>query len=254
MYVGRLENDVQDTLSAKEQRAKYSHTTFLESFYSLDANIRLLNSDNRVQALTITSTSPADGKSTVSCHLAWAAVTMGRKVLIVDTDMRRPQVHRWFGVQNLRGLSTAITSDIDVMDLVQESPQDSRLFILPAGPTVPAPGRLLSSNKMRQYIEQFKQHFDLIICDSPPLLGFADAKLVSAHTDGLLLVVGLGKTDRVNLTQVLDDLQTTAKAPTLGIIANGVKRHTINYDYQYRYYYNQENSNGRNTISTGRRR
>ncbi|MCU0550630.1 MAG: polysaccharide biosynthesis tyrosine autokinase [Leptolyngbya sp. Prado105] len=253
MNVGRLEDDLPSDLSAKAQKSKRYHTTFLEAFYSLDANIRLLSSDSPIRSLTISSTSPADGKSTISSHLAWAAVTMGRKVLIVDTDLRRPQVHRWFGIPNLRGLSTAITSDVDVMDLIQESPQDKNLFILPAGPTPPAPGRLLGSNRMRQFAEQFKQHFDLVIFDAPPLIAFADAKLVSAHTDGLLLVVGLGKTDRGSLIRVLDDLNNTATAPTLGIVANGLKSYTINYYYQYQRYYTPDDSDTKTPVSLGRR-
>lgn len=225
-----------------KQKSKRYQTTFLEAFYSLDANIRLLSSDSPIRAITVSSTSPADGKSTVSSHLAWAAVTMGRRVLIVDTDLRRPQVHKWFGISNMRGLSNAITSDVDVMDMIQQSPHDENLFVLPAGPTPPAPGRLLASNKMRQYMERFQREFDFVICDAPPLLGFADAKLVTAHTDGLLLVVGLGKTDRGNLTQVLDEIRNAVHAPILGIVANGLKRYTIGYYDYYQRYYNQPNT------------
>jgi polysaccharide biosynthesis transport protein len=107
---------------------------FMESFYSLDANLRLLSADSPIKSITVTSTTPADGKSTISSHLAWAAVTMGRKVLLIDTDLRRPQAHLWFGVSNLRGLSNAITSDTDILDLIQESPQDANLHVLAAGP------------------------------------------------------------------------------------------------------------------------
>lgn len=226
----------------KSQKSKRYQTTFLEAFYSLDANIRLLSSDSPIRAITVSSTSPADGKSTISAHLAWAAVTMGRRVLIVDADLRRPQVHKWFGISNMKGLSNAITSDVDVMDMIQQSPQDENLFILPAGPTPPAPGRLLASNKMRQYIDRFQREFDFVICDAPPLLGFADAKLVTAHTDGLLLVVGLGKTDRGNLMQVLDEIRNAVHAPILGIVANGLKRYTIGYYDYYQRYYNEQNT------------
>jgi polysaccharide biosynthesis transport protein len=232
---GRLLNEAAERGVSK--RAKRDSLTFLEAFYSLDANIRLLSSDHPVRSVTISSTTPADGKSTVSCHLAWAAVTMGRKVLIVDTDMRRPQVHLWFGVQNLRGLSNAITSDAPITEFIQESPQDSNLHILTAGPTPPAPGRLLASNKMRQFVEQLAQQYDLVIFDAPPVLGFADAKLTASHTDGLLMVVGIDKTDRGNVTQALDELHRAANAPILGLIANGVTRHASSHYHYYNRYY-----------------
>ncbi len=233
-HVGRMANEVAEQRLSR--RAERDGLTFIEAFYSLDANIRLLSSDHPIRAITVSSTTPADGKSTVSCHLAWAAVTMGRRVLIVDTDMRRPQVHLWFGVQNLRGLSNAITSDTDVTEFIQESPQDSNLHILSAGPTPPAPGRLLASNKMRQFVEQLSQQYDLVIFDAPPVLGFADAKLTAAHTDGLLMVVGIGKTDRGNLTQALDELDR-AGAPMLGLVANGVRNHASSHYHYYNRYY-----------------
>jgi len=224
--------------------SRYYAASFMEAFYSLDANIRLLSSDTPIRSLTITSTKPGDGKSTVASYLARAAATMGRRVLLIDTDLRRPQVHHLFGISNLRGISQAITSDIDPRDLLQVSAEYSNLYLLPAGQLPPAPGRLLDSNKMRLLVEEFAKSFDLIIYDSPPLLGFADAKLIAAHTDGILLVVGLGKTERSALNRVLDDLQTTAQAPVLGIVANGARKYadTTYYDYRYRGYYREKSA------------
>jgi polysaccharide biosynthesis transport protein len=238
LSVGRMAEPMPAIMDAAWNKQQRRNSIFLEAFYSLDANIRLLSSDRPVRVITISSTSPSDGKSTVSSHLAWAAVTMGKKVLIIDTDLRRPQVHLWFGLQNMRGLSNAITQeDAEVRQFIQESPQDANLHVLTAGPTPPAPGRLLSSNKMRQFIDQLRQDYDFIICDAPPVLGFADAKLTAAHTDGLMLVVGLGKTDRSSLSQIMDELRSGSHAPVLGIIANGEKRSVTNsYHYYSRYY------------------
>lgn len=236
--MGRTAEPMPAVMDAQWNKQQRRNAIFIEAFYSLDANIRLLSSDRSVRAVTISSTSPSDGKSTVSSHFAWAAVTMGKRVLIIDTDLRRPQVHLWFGLQNMRGLSNAITQeDADIKQFIQESPQDANLHVLTAGPTPPAPGRLLSSNKMRQFIDQLAQDYDLVICDAPPVMGFADAKLTAAHTDGLLLVVGLGKTDRGALNQVLDELRNGNHAPVLGLIANGEKRSVTNsYHYYSRYY------------------
>jgi capsular exopolysaccharide synthesis family protein len=234
-------------LVTKEQLGKFSNRAhrdqmmFLEAFYSLDANIRLLSSDQPIRSITVSSTTPSDGKSTSSVHLALAAVMMGRRVLIIDMDMRRPQVHAWLGVQNLRGLSTAITSDVDVHELIQVSPQHRNLHVLTAGPMPPAPGRLLSSNKMRTILQELRHEYDLIICDTPPIAAFADAKLVAPCTDGLLLVVGIGKTDRTQLSQLIYDLRSSLPAPILGLLANGTKRSKNHYDYYNRYYADRRN-------------
>jgi polysaccharide biosynthesis transport protein len=234
--VGRLALQVESPADRKSQQ---SHAAFLEAFYTLDANLRLLGSDHPIQSITVTSASPADGKSSISSHLAWAAVAMGRKVLIIDTDLRRPQVHRWFGIANLRGLSNVITSDADIHDLIQESLQDPNLSVLTAGPMPPAPGRLLSSNKMRSLILSMTEEYDLVICDAPPTV-FADAKLTAANTDGVLIVVGVGKTDRAQVLQALTDLKGNAQAPVLGIVANGVKSSASASSYYYQRYYEQK--------------
>ncbi len=238
--------------SPADRKSQQSHAAFLESFYTLDANLRLLGSDHPIRAITITSASPADGKSSISSHLAWAAVAMGRKVLLIDTDLRRPQVHRWFGLPNLRGLSNVITSDNDIHDFIQESPQDANLSLLAAGPLPPSPGRLLSSNKMRSLIQQMTEEYDLVICDAPPVV-FADAKLTAAHTDGILMVVGVGKTDRTQVLQALADLKGSAQCPVLGVVANGVKSTDSASYYYYQRYYEQEQEQKKKSILTPRK-
>jgi polysaccharide biosynthesis transport protein len=229
--------------NAKDRQAE---TSFIEAFYTLDANIRLLSADNSIRSIAITSTSPADGKSTISAHLAWAAVAMGRRVLLIDVDMRRPQVHSWFGLSNLRGLSNAITSDTPLKDLVQVAPHDPNLSVLTAGPTPPSPGRLLASNKMQALIQWAVQEYDLVICDAPPVL-FADAKLAASHTDGILVAVGIGKTDRVQVMNAINDLRNTAQSPILGLVANGVKSSDIDGYYYQRYYNDVEKPNSQST-------
>ena len=225
----------QDNLSAKERQA---HALFQESFYTLDANIRLLSSDSPIKTLTITSTSPADGKSTISSNLAIAAVMMGRRVLLIDTDLRRPQVHSRFNVSNIQGLSNALTSDLDFHNLLQTAPQSPGLSLLTAGPTPPSPGRLLSSRKIQSLIDIAREEFDLVICDAPPAI-FADSKLTATNTDGVLMVIGINKTDRPQAIQVIEEWNSSAQAPILGVIANGVKGQEMD-SYYYQRYYNQD--------------
>ncbi len=248
LTAGTMDLDTVMDTGKRDRKQRQARASFLEAFYTLDTNLRLLGSDHPVRSITLTSTSPADGKSTIAGHLAMAAVTMGRRVLIIDTDLRRPQVHKWFGTQNMRGLSNAITADMNWRDLVQPFSQDSNLSILSAGPTPPSPGRLLSSNKMRQIIAQAMQEYDLVICDAPPVI-FADAKLIAAHTDGILMIVGIGKTDRVETLRALEDLRSTEQVPVLGLVANGVKAESSQSYYYYQRYYERQSEMPNSNIS-----
>lgn len=216
--------------------SRYRPSPFLEAFRSLHTNLNFISPDRPIRSLVMSSAVPADGKSTVSMFLAQAAAAMGEKVLLVDADLRRPQIHVRMDLLNMWGLSNAISSDINVDNLIQESPIDENLFVLTAGQLPPDPTRLLNSKKMQNLVEYFQSKFDLVIFDMPPLLGLADARLLAAYTDGILMVVGLGKTDREVLKQVLYSLRMS-HARVLGLVANGVKDYTSSsYGYYHRYY------------------
>jgi polysaccharide biosynthesis transport protein len=214
--------------------------SFMEAFYSLDANLRLLGSGHPLRSITVTSSKPGEGKSTIAAHLARTAASMGRRVLLVDMDMRHPQIHDLFNIDNTNGISQAISTQVNPADLIQASPECSNLFLLPTGQLSMNPGQLFDSSKLEQLTSTFAA-FDLVIYDSPPLLGFADAKLIAAHTDGILLVVGLGKTEKRVLNRALEALKTTVQAPVLGIVANRAPQDTdmSNYNHYYRRYYRQ---------------
>lgn len=217
-------------------RSGYTASPFLEAFRSLHTNIRLLGSDSPVQSLVIGSAVPSEGKSTVAVHLAKAAATMGQRVLLVDADLRRPQVNTYLGIPNMRGLSNVISTNLRVEEVIQQAPQDENLFVLTSGQIPPDPTKLLSSQKMHTLMEHLKAEFDLVIYDTPPVLGLADSSILATHTDGLVLVVGLGKTDRTTLMMALDGLRVSSTT-LLGVVANGVKGYTTSsYDYYRRYY------------------
>jgi capsular exopolysaccharide synthesis family protein len=222
--------------SFKRQSHRYNASPFLESFRSLHTNLQFLSPDQPIRSLVISSSTPADGKSTVTTFLAQAAAAMGLRVLLVDADLRRPRIHETTDLPNVWGLSNVISSDINPDDVIQRSLMEDNLFVLTAGQLPPEPTRLLASKKMHKLVERFQENFDLVIFDTPPLLGLADARILAAHTDGIALVVGLGKTDRSVLTEVLYGLRTS-HARVLGLIANGVKHYTTStYDQYLRYY------------------
>jgi len=217
----------------------YQASPFLESFRSLHTNIRFLGSDTPIHSIVISSATPADGKSTVAVHLAQAAAAMGQRVLLVDADLRRPQVHNVLGLENQVGLSNVIATGLTAKQAIQRLPMWDHLYVLTAGQLPPDPTRLLCSKKMQYLMEQFHAVFDLVIYDTPPTLGLADGRLLAAHTDGVVLIAGLGRTDRSVLMQALDGMKISS-ATVLGVVANGVKGYTTSSYYHYQNYYATE--------------
>lgn len=223
--------------STVDSKQWYGASPFLESFRSLNTNIKLLGSDTAIRSFVISSSIPSEGKSTVSCHLAQAAAAMGQKVLLIDADLRRPQVHRWIGIENSKGLSNVLATGLDIEEAIVNVRQWENLSIITAGDIPPDPTRLLSSQKMYGLMERLKtsRKYDLIIYDTPPILGFADGRILSSHTDGVILVVKIGKTDRSLLKQNIDNIEIS-NVPVLGLIANQVNRTISSYHYYNHYY------------------
>ncbi len=212
----------------------YSYFPFLEAFRSLHTNIGFLGSDTPINSLVISSALHAEGKSTVALHLAQAAAAMGKRVLLVDADLRLPEIHNQLGLQNVQGLSNVISTNLPVLEVIQRSPLSDNLFVLTSGQIPPDPTKLLSSKKMQNIMQQLRESFDLVIYDTPPLLGLADSSLLATYTAGIVLVVRTSKTDRSTLLQALDRLKVS-RAPVLGTVCNGVKNNHGAYAYNYYY-------------------
>lgn len=210
--------------------------SFLEAFRSLYTNIRLLSARKPIHSLAIGSAVPGDGKTSVAVYLARTAAAIGQRVLLVDADLRCPQLHLRLGLTNTEGLNEVITTDLSLNDAIQQSSVEENLFVLTAGQPTTDSIKLLSSAKMQYLMEQFQAFFDLVIYDTPPLLGLADGNIVAAHTDGIILVVGLEKTDRSLLTKSMEGLKI-AGASVLGVVANGIKGYTADaYTLDHRQY------------------
>ncbi|MGV2827708.1 GumC family protein [Myxosarcina sp. GI1(2024)] len=234
-----LKIDSSSTSSDRTEAQPQWHgsSPFLEAFRSLNTNIKLLGSDTSIRSIVISSSVPSEGKSTISSHLAQAAAAMGQKVLLIDADLRRPQVHSWLGVPNQVGLSNILATGVDLDDAVLKVPQWENLSVITAGELPPDPTRLLSSQKMGHLMEQLKSEsdYDLIIYDTPPILGFADGRILASRTNGVVLVVRIGNTDRALLKQNIDNLRVY-NVPVLGLVANQVNRSSRGYHYYSHYY------------------
>lgn len=208
----------------------YSRSSgFLEALRVLNTNIQLLSSDRPIRSLIVSSAMTGDGKSTVSMYLAQTAAAMGKKVLLVDADLRKPQLHNSLNLSNELGLSNLISHDLKINPLLHRPQTAPGLTVLTAGQIPPDPTKLFASQRMRNLMEKLQQSFDLVIYDAPPLVGLADASLLAPHTDGLVIVVRIGQTDRTALAQALDNLKFS-QIPVLGIVANGIKRSFESYN------------------------
>lgn len=212
---------------AEKDYSKYS-TQFVEALRVLYTNIQLLNSDRRIRSITVSSAMPGDGKSTIAFYLAQIATAMGQKVLLVDTDLRQPKIHTLSNLNNLWGLSSLITSNLPMEEVVRPLPTMSELSIVTAGPVPPDAAKLLSSEKMKRLMTDFQNSFDLVIYDTPPLVGLADASLVAPQTDGILMIVKIDQTERFVFERAVADLKF-APINLLGIVANGQKGNFSSY-------------------------
>lgn len=212
----------------------YGQGSFWESLQVLYSNIQLLNSDRPVKSFVVSSAVPGDGKSTVAFSLAKTAAIMGKKVLLVDCDLRKSEVHKISKLNNLWGLSSLIASQMDVAQVIQKLPGFDDLSVLTAGPVPPDPARLLSSDKMSQLMDYFTDNFDLVIYDTPPLTGLVDARLVAVHTDGVMLVVRIDKTDKSVAKQLVNMLKASP-INLLGLVVNGDKFRGLGYNYNSKY-------------------
>lgn len=209
---------------------------FFEVFRSLYTNILLLSSDTPIRSLVISSAAESDGKSTVAVYLALAAAAIGHRVLLVDANLRCPTLHKRVGLMNIQGLTDVISSDLDWSNVIERSPIEDNLYVLSAGPVPPDSIRLLASQKMQDLMNDLQASFDFVIYDTPPLVGFADANLLAANTNGMVLVAGLGKLKRTVFQQALEELQV-AGTPVLGVVTNKSKEvATASYNYYQQYY------------------
>lgn len=210
----------------------YIKSIFSEEFRTLYTNIRLLSPDDEIRSIVISSSVLGEGKSTTSAYLAKAAAALGKRVLLVDADLRRPSLHDKLELTNALGLCNLISTNLSFDQVIQKSPLEPNLSILTSGQIPPDPSRMLASQKMQNLMDLFLEKYDLVIYDTPPLLGIVDAKLIAARTDGLIIVVGLDKTKASTLNQAME-LLNSSPITVFGVIANGAKDYAASLNRLY---------------------
>lgn len=184
----------------------YAQDPFVESFRSLYANLRLLGSTEPIRSVAISSVMAGEGKSTVALHLAEAAAAMGKRVLLIDGDLRNPQIHHYLELSNEKGLTNLFSGESNPAIIQRFSPEPN-LYVIAAGSASFDPTRLFSSRSMKRFAKKVEARFDLVIYDTPPLLGQSDAYLIADNTDGMLLVTRPGKLKQPLLDKAMEQLR-----------------------------------------------
>jgi capsular exopolysaccharide synthesis family protein len=193
------------------------------------------------KTILITSNNPREGKTFVSCNLGIVLAQGGAKTLIIDSDLRRPSIHRVFSVQNAPGLTDHLTGHATLNEIIR-STDIKGLFVLPAGPISPNPPELLDSIQFKEAIEELKGEFDFIIFDSAPIMNFADTLNLASKIDGAIIVAHNGKTTRDDIRHSVGLLRGV-NASILGVVVNIIN--IRKNDYYYHYYYYGEGSEKR---------
>lgn len=206
---------------ASHERANASQ--FLESFSELYASVRYISDDPPIKSIVIASPQSEDGKSTIALNLARVIASSDKRVLLVDANLRRPQIHILANVPNAKGLGDILSNDIDPLSVIQRSPTLGNLFILTAGTVTSNSPKMMASTRMETLSNRLNAEFDYVIYDTPHLLGIMDAIFLSAYTDGIIMTVSQKRTKRSAVAQALGELDKYS-IPTLGVVFNRVRQ------------------------------
>ncbi|BCU88012.1 tyrosine protein kinase [Bacillus sp. CN2] len=201
-----------------------------EQYRTIRTNIEFSSVDTEVKSLLITSAGPEEGKSTTAANLAVVFAQQGKKVLLIDADLRKPTVHFTFKLDNGTGLTSLLLKQMPFQKAVLPA-DEANLDILTSGPIPPNPAELLSTGAMKDLLSEAGAVYDKVILDTPPVLAVADTKILGSYTDGAIMVISSGKTDKEKAAKAKEALDY-CPCKLLGAVMNG-KKQTKHSDYAY---------------------
>ena len=237
---GSAEPIVPKLIKSGNRKGYYSTTSeFEEAVRTLRNTILLSDFEGRLRSIVVTSAIPGEGKTTIAAHLAIANAYRGKKTLLVDGDLRRPSIHARFGLTPREGLSNVLTGELPWRDVVLPVADKPNLSLLPAGPGSHRAADLIGP-RLSTLLDEFAKEYDLVILDSPPLLGFAECLQMASAADGVLIISRAGETRRKAVAEVVSVL-SRLRANIVGVVLNQVTHNMTsegysNYGYHgYRY-------------------
>ncbi|WP_035446288.1 CpsD/CapB family tyrosine-protein kinase [Bacillus sp. UNC41MFS5] len=218
-----LKRSKKEKLRRDTSLISYINTTSMvsEQYRTIRTNIQFSSIEKTYRTLIITSPGFGEGKTTTTANLGVVMAQQGKKILIVDADLRNPMMHIIFNTQNTKGLTNVLIQQTSLQEAIRKTGIEN-LDILPRGPIPPIPAELLSSDAMKELMEQALEEYHVILFDSPPVNALADAQILSNLGDGVVLVVNSGKTKKETGIKALESLKS-AKAKLLGVVLNNKK-------------------------------
>jgi polysaccharide biosynthesis transport protein len=215
------------------------HSPMAEAYRHLRTSLLFSSAGKAPKTILVTSSQPSEGKTTTAINTAITLAQSDADVVIIDCDLRRPRLHSHFGLENTRGLTNYLSGDKDTSDLIRTYQGLPRLKIVTSGPIPPNPAELLSSNEMRNLLQFMSGRFQHVIIDSPPAISFTDAAILSTLVDGVVLVAMANKSS-IHLMRQFKQRVSTIGARIYGVVLNGIKSDSMEYDYYgsgyYKYY------------------
>ncbi len=213
-------------------------SSFAEAFRTLRTSVLLSHAERPPRTILFTSSSPGEGKTTTALNMAISLAQTGARVLLIDSDLRKPGLHRALNVRNYPGLSAYLTRPLDLEAVILHQPSEN-LFVIPSGAIPPNPSELLGSAKMRELIAQVSERFDFVLLDSPPV-STPDTLVLSALVDGVILIIRCGETPR-ELVHRAHQALLDVNARIFGVVLNrvDVTQDGYSYYYYYRYYWDE---------------
>ena len=214
--------------------AHNAFSTLTESYRALRTALQYSAIEQPVRTLLLTSAHPREGKSTTSCNLAIAMALQGKRVILVDTDMRHPSIHRAFRLEVEPGLSNVLAGELTLDEALRATSVEG-LQVLTCGPLPPNPAEILNSQAMRDLLADLKSRADLVLLDTPPVLPVTDGQVLAGHVDSVVLVVEAGRTRKSDVKHAFTLLKPS-RARILGVVLNKIDQTSKGY-YYYHYYY-----------------
>jgi protein-tyrosine kinase len=208
-------------------------STASEAYRTLRTNIRFAGLDQSCRSILVTSATAGEGKTTTAANLGVVIAQAGSRVCLVDSDLRRPSLHRIFGLENDTGLTTALLQDVPFAEVARPT-RIANLVALTSGPLPPNPAEMVGSKRMHDLVKGAASDFDVVLCDSPPVLAVSDPVVLATQCDGVLFVVRVGATGHDVIRRAAEQIEAV-KGKILGVLLNSVN--PAAHGYRYHYYY-----------------
>ncbi|OPZ64679.1 MAG: Tyrosine-protein kinase YwqD [bacterium ADurb.Bin478] len=208
-----------------------------EAYRTLRTNLLFTTPDQPKKVLMVTSSGPKEGKSTTVANLAITFAQMGNRTLLIDADLRRPILHKLFGLDRKTGLTNILVGRSTLEEAVKVMDDLPHLELLSCGILPPNPAELLAAQKMRELLEYARTQYAVVLIDTPPTIAVTDASILASLVDGVLLVIRSGVTEKEAVARAFDQLKKV-NAPIMGAVLNSIKAADVYGSYYY-YYYHQ---------------